>query len=120
MLCTVLKAEIAGATVTDANLEYIGSITVDARILKESGVLPNEQVHVWNNTTGARLVTYALEGEPGSGIICVNGAGAHLFSVGNKVSIAAFRQMNTNEGNGSKPMVIKLDESNREAGIAYD
>lgn len=113
MLSAILKAEITGATVTDANLDYIGSITIDSLILKASGIYLNEQVHVWNNTNGARLVTYALEGEPGSGVICINGAGAHLFSIGNNVSVAAFSAIKSNGQDRPAPVFIKLDDLNR-------
>lgn len=108
-LVSLLKAKIHRATVTEANLEYVGSITVDRDLLDRAGILPGEQVHVWNVTNGSRLETYAMPGERGSGVICVNGAGAHLAHPGDKVIIAAF--VLTDEA--VEPKLVMVDEQNR-------
>lgn len=90
MTRTMLKSKIHRATVTEANLEYEGSITIDANLLKLADILPYERVEIYNCTNGARLATYAIEGEPGSGEICVNGAAAHLVKPLDVVIIASF------------------------------
>lgn len=87
---TFLHAKIHRAQVTESNLDYDGSITIDKDLLDAAGIHEYEQVHVWNVTNGSRLVTYAIAGKQGSGVICINGAGAHLNSVGDLVIIAAF------------------------------
>ena len=86
----LLKSKIHRATVTDADLEYVGSITVDSSLLEAVDIWPGELVHVWNITNGERFETYALAGEPGSGIVQINGAGAHKARRGDRVIIAAF------------------------------
>jgi aspartate 1-decarboxylase len=110
---TMLNAKLHRATVTDANLHYEGSLTIDAALLEAAGILPNEQIHVWDVTNGTRLVTYALEGEPGSGVICVNGAGAHLIQPGDIVIIATFSEMGDDVARRHQPTVVQLDENNR-------
>ncbi|EGO65086.1 aspartate 1-decarboxylase [Acetonema longum DSM 6540] len=87
MLITSLKAKIHAATVTEANLNYMGSITIDQALLAASGILPNEKVQVVNNNNGARLETYVIAGERDSGVICLNGAAARLVQKGDKVII---------------------------------
>src|SRR6516164_4095822 len=89
---SMLKSKIHRATVTEANLHYEGSLTVDAGLLEAADILPFEEIHVWNVTRGSRLVTYAMAGEPGSGIVCVNGAGAHLAQPGDLIIVASFVQ----------------------------
>ena len=79
MRLSIFKSKIHRATVTDANLHYEGSITIDTNLMKMANLLPYEQVHVWDITNGKRLITYVLEGEQNSGTICINGAGAHLI-----------------------------------------
>jgi aspartate 1-decarboxylase len=105
----LLKSKIHRATVTDADLEYVGSITVDSTLLDAVDIWPGEFVHVWNITNGERFETYALAGEPGSGIIQINGAGAHKARRGDIVIIAAFTQ--TDETVESKQILV--DEKNR-------
>ena len=90
MTRTMLKSKIHRATVTEANLEYEGSITIDSNLLKLADILPYERVEIYNCTNGARLATYAIEGEPGSGEICVNGAAAHLVKPLDVIIIATF------------------------------
>lgn len=87
---SVLRSKIHKATVTEANLEYIGSITIDEDLLDQAGFWPGEKVMVVSNTTGARLETYVIKGERGSGVICMNGAAAHLIKKGEEIIIMGF------------------------------
>jgi len=89
MFVTIMSSKIHRATVTEANLEYIGSITIDETLMEAVGLLPNQQVQVVDNTNGARLITYAIPGPRDSGVICMNGAAAHLIHEGNQVIIMA-------------------------------
>jgi aspartate 1-decarboxylase len=109
----MLKSKIHRATVTEANLDYEGSLTVDPHLLEAADILPGEQIHVWNVTRGNRLVTYAMRGESGSGVMCVNGAGAHLNQPGDIVIVATFADMDENEARTYRPKVIFVDEKNR-------
>lgn len=113
MLLTLLKAKIHRAVVTETNIEYVGSITIDENLLKAVDIRSYEQVHVWNLTNGSRLVTYALAGEAGSGIICLNGAGAHLNRVGDRVIIASFAQLDAKEADQFKPKIALVNQDNR-------
>lgn len=113
MLLTLMKAKIHRATITDADLEYEGSITVDQALLQESGILPYEQVHVYDVNNGSRFVTYAIEGPAGSGVICVNGAAARLVHRGDRVIIVAYGQMTPEEAKHYKPRVILMEDGNR-------
>jgi aspartate 1-decarboxylase len=106
---TLLKSKIHRATVTEANVDYIGSITIDRDLIDRSGLLLNELVHVWNVDNGQRFETYVLEGERGSGTICVNGAAAHRVETGHRVIITAF--VLTDEP--IIPKAILVDEQNR-------
>jgi aspartate 1-decarboxylase len=109
----MFKSKIHRATVTHANLEYEGSLTLDSRLLRAADILPYEEVHVWNLTRGTRLRTYALAGEAGSGVVCVNGAGAHLVHVGDLVIVATFTEMDDVAARIHRPKVILVDEKNR-------
>ena len=111
-LLTLLKSKIHRATVTEANVDYIGSITIDSDLIERSGLIPNELVHVWNVDNGERFETYVLEGAPGSGIICVNGAAAHRVELGHRVIITSF--VLTDEP--VTPRAILVDENNRYTG----
>lgn len=113
MLLTVLRAKIHRAVVTETNLEYIGSITIDGDLLKAASIYPYEQVHVWNLTNGSRLITYAIQGEPGSGIICLNGAAAHLNRVGDRVIIAAFGMIDEKDAAEVCAKIISVDDDNK-------
>src|SRR3954468_4857694 len=113
MTLTLMKTKIHRATVTEADLTYEGSITVDAGLLKEAGILPFEQVHVYDINNANRFVTYAIEAEAGSGRICVNGAAARLVHPGDKIIIVAYAQMSLDEARGYKPRVILVDDKNR-------
>jgi len=109
----MLKSKIHRATVTEANLNYEGSLTVDANLLEAADIWPHEQIHVWNVTRGTRLITYAMLGERGSGVMCVNGAGAHLNGPGDIIIVAAFADLEDAEARALKPKVIFVDEKNR-------
>ncbi len=110
---TMMKSKIHRATVTAADLHYEGSLTVDRDLLDAADILPFEQVHVWDVTNGARLVTYALEGGRGSGVIQVNGAGAHLIRPGDLVIVATFTQLKEAVARGHEPLVVFVDGRNR-------
>jgi aspartate 1-decarboxylase len=109
----MFKSKIHRATVTQADLDYEGSVTIDANLLEAADILPNERVDVWNVTRGTRLSTYAMLGEAGSGVICINGAAAHLVKPGDLVIIATFADMDEAEARSHKPKVVLVDEKNR-------
>jgi len=113
MKLNVFKSKIHRATVTHADLDYEGSVTVDRELLEAANILPYEAVHIWNVTRGTRLVTYALEGPPGSGAVCVNGAAAHLNQPGDLVILATFADMTPGEAKVHVPTVVVVDEKNR-------
>ena len=113
MTLTMLKSKIHRATVTEANLDYVGSITIDTDLLEASGILEYEKVAVVDITNGARLETYTIAGEPGSGIICLNGAAAKLIEKGDMVIIMAYADMTPDEAKECKPTVIFVDEKNK-------
>ena len=106
----VMHAKIHKATVTEANLDYVGSITIDAELLGKTGIWPGEKVQVVDNTNGARLETYVIPGEPGSGVICMNGAAAHLIGVGDEIIIIAYK---LSDEPIADPKVILVDEQNQ-------
>ena len=109
----MFKSKIHRATVTEADLDYEGSVTIDAGLMEAADILPNERVDVWNVTRGTRLSTYAMSGEPGSGVICINGAAAHLVKPGDLVIIATFADMDEAEARSHRPKVVLVDENNR-------
>lgn len=109
----MLSAKIHRATVTQADLHYEGSVTIDRTLLEASGILPHEQVHCWNVTRGTRFTTYALEGAPDSGVICINGAAAHLAGVDDLVIITTFVTMSDEEARVHQPRVVLVDAKNR-------
>ena len=117
---TMLKSKIHRATVTDSNLHYEGSLTIDRDLLDAADILPNEQIHVWDVTGGARLVTYALPGVRGSGIVQVNGAGAHLIQPGDVIIIATFTALKTREAKKHEPDIIFVDEHNKAKQLPPD
>jgi len=110
---SLFKAKIHRATVTHADLQYEGSVTIDESLLAAADILPYEHVHIWNASNGSRLETYALPGEPGSGVICVNGAAARHAQPGDVVIIATFAEVEDAEARGWKPRVIRVDGKNR-------
>ena len=115
MMLTMLKAKIHRATVTQADLHYNGSITVDTDLLAAAGILAHEQVDVLNITNGHRFTTYAIEGEAGSGVIGINGAAAHLAGPGDLVIICSYAQMDAPAAKAHKPVVILVDGENKVA-----
>ena len=113
MLRTVCKSKLHRATVTAANIEYTGSLTLDAELMKAADILPYEQVHVVDVDNGARLVTYCIEGPAGSGTVCLNGAAARLVSVGDTVIIISYAQLSGDELGRLEPKIVLLNERNR-------
>lgn len=113
MFRTMMKAKIHRATVTEANLNYVGSITIDKNLLDALDILPNEKVQIVNNNNGARLETYVIEGAPGSGVICLNGAAARLVQEGDIVIIIAYATMTDEEARTYQPRVAIMDEKNQ-------
>ena len=113
MLRVMLKAKIHRATVTDRCLDYEGSITIDQELMDAVGLLPNEQVQVYNVTNGQRFETYAIVGARGSGTICINGAAAHLAENGHKIIVANYALFTEAELAGFAPRVALLDDHNR-------
>ena len=109
----MFKSKIHRATVTAANLNYEGSLTIDRDLLEAADILPYEQIHVWDVTNGARLVTYALPGTRGSGEVCVNGAGAHLIKPGDLVIVATYTLMTGRKARKYEPTVVFVDAANR-------
>jgi aspartate 1-decarboxylase len=110
---TMLKSKIHRATVTQADLHYEGSVTIDQLLLEAADILPYEMVSIWNITNGNRFDTYALGGEPGSGVVCVNGAAARLVSPGDLIIIATFVSMDDAEARAVEPRLVFVDERNR-------
>ena len=117
MNITMLKAKIHRATVTQAELDYVGSITVDSELLEQSGILEYEKVQVVDINNGNRFETYTIAGESGSGIICLNGAAARCVDVGDKIIIMAYADMTPEEAKKHSPKVIFVDENNKPTRI---
>ncbi|NLF73719.1 MAG: aspartate 1-decarboxylase [Candidatus Anammoximicrobium sp.] len=113
MYRTLLKSKIHRARVTDADLHYRGSVTVDRLLLEAADILEHEQVAIYDVTNGARLTTYALSGPSGSGTICINGAAAHLVRPGDLVIIASYAQYEDQEARAHQPRIVLVDEQNR-------
>lgn len=113
MQVTMLKGKIHRASVVQAELNYVGSITVDEELLEKSGILEYEKVQVVNINNGARFETYTIAGECGSGLICLNGAAARCASVGDKIIIMSYAQMEAAEAKTHKPTVVFVDENNK-------
>lgn len=113
MEITLLKAKIHRAVVTQADLDYVGSITVDSKLLRESGIMEYERVEIADIENGNRFETYTIAGEEGSGVICLNGAAARCVNVGDKIIIMAYAQMTPEEAKTHKPTVILVDGQNQ-------
>lgn len=113
MYITMFKSKLHRATVTQANLNYIGSITIDQDLLDAAGILVGEKVQIVNNNNGARLETYTIAGERGSGIICLNGAAARLTQLGDTVIIIAYTIVTPEEAKALEHRVVFLDEKNK-------
>ena len=113
----MLHAKIHRATVTDANVDYAGSITLDQTLMDAAGILEYEQVHVVDVDNGARFETYAIAGEPGSGAVVINGAAAHLVEKGDRVIVMAYAEVEDSEAAFWKPRIVKLEGSNLEPRV---
>ncbi len=113
MLLNILKAKLHCAVVTEADLRYMGSITIDEALMEAAGILPNERVQVVNNNNGERLETYVIPGKRDSGVICLNGAAARLVQPGDVVIIMAYAWMEQPEAKTYQPVVVLLDEKNK-------
>lgn len=113
MFRTMMKSKIHRATVTEANLKYVGSITIDENLIEAADILPNEKVQIVNNNNGARLETYVIPGERGSGTICLNGAAARLVQVGDEVIIISYGIFTDEASNTFLPKVIFVDGKNK-------
>jgi aspartate 1-decarboxylase len=117
VLITVCKSKIHRATVTDANLDYVGSITIDADLIKRADLIPYEKVQVANISNGERFETYVIEGEASSGVIALNGAAARKGNIGDLVIIIAYGHLEKDEAKGYKPTVVHVDKNNKPAKV---
>lgn len=117
MMLTMLKGKIHRATVKQAEVDYIGSITIDSELMKAAGILEYEKVQVADVNNGKRLETYVIAGEPGSGMICLNGAAAHYVEVDDKVIIMCYAQVDEREATQMKPRVVFVDDDNKASRI---
>jgi aspartate 1-decarboxylase len=106
-------SKIHRAVVTHADLHYEGSCTIDVDLMDAADILPNQELHIWNITQGTRIVTYALPGPRGSGVICINGAAAHHNSPGDLVILATFGEMDGEEARTFEPKIVMVDKDNR-------
>ena len=113
MLRTLMKSKIHRATVTQADLNYLGSVTLDADLMRKADIVSNERVEIYNITNGERLATYAIEGPSGSGVICINGAAAHLVHEGDLVIITSFADYEPEEIERHQPIVLQVNEQNQ-------
>ena len=128
MQISMLKSKIHRATVTDARVDYVGSITIDETLMKNAGIYEYEKVQIADVDNGNRLETYVIAGEAGSGVICLNGAAAHLVTPGDKVIIMSYADMEPAEIEANKPKVVFVDDDNKitrvtnyeKAGALYD
>ena len=112
MQITMMKCKVHRATVTEANLDYKGSLTLDRDLMDAAGMLEYEQVHVLNINSGDRFITYLIEGERGSGVVCLNGAAARLGQPGDLIIALTFAQMDAKEAAEHKPVIVHVDENN--------
>lgn len=120
MLLNMFKGKLHRATVTMADINYVGSVTIDAELLEQSGILPGEKVQIVDINNGERFETYTIKGEAGSGVICINGAAARLVQVGDKVIIIAYALMDAEDAKTFQPNVLVLDEKNRIVRIKHE
>lgn len=120
MFITLFKSKLHRATVTEANLNYVGSITIDEALLEAANILPGEKVQIVNNNNGARLETYTIKGERGSGVICLNGAAARLVQPGDTVIIIAYAMMTSEEAKTFEPNVVFLNDKNEVVEIHHE
>lgn len=113
----MLKSKIHRATVTDCDVDYIGSITIDTELMAAADLITNEQVHVWDVDNGSRFVTYVIDGESGSGAMQVNGAAAHLVEPGHKIIVASFGAYDESDLVRYSPVVVHVDDQNRSVAV---
>ncbi len=113
----MLKSKIHRATVTDCDVDYIGSITVDTELMAQADLITNEQVHVWDIDNGSRFVTYVIDGEPGSRTMQVNGAAAHLVEPGHKIIVASFGSYDESDLECYSPVVVHVDDDNHPVAV---
>lgn len=113
MEITLLKSKIHRAVVTQADFDYVGSITIDSALMEAAGIVEYERVEIADVDNGNRLATYVIAGEAGSGIVCLNGAAAHCVTVGDKVIIMAYAEVTPEEAKRHKPQVVFVDDNNR-------
>ncbi|WP_088226279.1 aspartate 1-decarboxylase [Desulfosporosinus sp. FKB] len=117
MFRMMMKSKIHRAIVTEANLQYVGSVTIDSDLMQKANILPNEKVQIVNNNNGARFETYVIPGEPHSGVICLNGAAARQVQIGDQVIIISYCLLTDEEAHNYKPDVVFVDENNRPTKI---
>jgi aspartate 1-decarboxylase len=120
MFRIMMKSKIHRATVTEANVDYVGSVTIDTDLMKAANLLPHEKVQIADITNGARLETYCIEGPAGSGVVCLNGAAARLVREGDTIIIISYAQMTDEEARSYKPTVVFVDAMNRVAQIGTE
>ncbi|MDW6064057.1 aspartate 1-decarboxylase [Streptomyces sp. FXJ1.4098] len=120
MLRTMLKSKIHRATVTEADLHYVGSVTIDADLMEAADLLPGELVHLVDITNGARLETYVIEGRRGSGVIGINGAAAHLVHPGDLVIVISYAQVEDAVARRLRPRIVHVNEDNRTVALGSD
>ncbi|SFC34218.1 aspartate 1-decarboxylase [Streptomyces aidingensis] len=120
MLRTMFKSKIHRATVTHADLHYVGSVTIDAELMEAADLLPGELVHIVDIDNGSRLETYVIEGERGSGVIGINGAAAHLVKPGDLVILISYAQVADAEARALRPRVVHVDRDNRIVELGAD
>jgi aspartate 1-decarboxylase len=113
----MLKSKIHRATVTDCDVDYIGSITIDTELMAGADMITNEQVYVWDVDNGSRFVTYVIDGEPGSGAMQVNGAAAHLVEPGHKIIVATFASYDEKDLEHYDPVVVHVNDDNEPIAI---
>lgn len=118
MFRTMMKSKIHRAVVTEANLNYVGSVTIDTALMQAADILPNEKVQIVNNNNGARLETYVIPGEENSGILCLNGAAARLVQVGDEVIIISYGIFTDEAAGQYQPKVVFVDAQNRPVKLA--
>ena len=116
----MLKSKVHRATITDCDVDYVGSITLDPELMRQADMLPNEQVHFWDIENGSRFVTYVIEGEPGSGVVQINGAAARLVREGDKVIVASFAAYDDTDLERYSPVVVHVGERNEVVSVDSD
>lgn len=119
MLLTMFKSKIHRATVTEANLNYMGSVTIDEDLMDTADILVNEKVQIVNNNNGARFSTYVIKGARGSGVICLNGAAARLVQPGDTLIIISYALLDRDEARVFKPIIVNVDEKNKVVGVRH-